>query len=328
MAPSELDPLKDKLKRVLTSCGDEKAAEVVNSNQQLYRVPFTSVPDLVAQRKVLVSGGFAYVWQKDLASLIVQDFRSQLSKGLSQINRRWREVFPDSDQRLRPLVEGLSQRYLGPDLGSATQARRSDLTPANLSAVSARHFPLCMQHLMVSLRRDHHLRHNGRQQLSLFLKSIGLPLEDAMIFWRTEFAPKVPADKFDKEYAYNIRHNYGKEGKMTEYTAHNCVSIIRMSGGAEEHHGCPYRRMDEASLRASLSSLSCSDSGVNEAMQKKAQGHFQLACACAFEGIHKASSDLGINHPAQYYSESRRVYDEKEGHAGPSGAVNNNNKAL
>jgi DNA primase large subunit len=267
---------------------------------------------------VFLSGGFAYVCQKDLASLVVQDFRSQLSKGLSQINRRWREVFPDSDQRLRPLVEGLSQRYLGPDLGSTTQQRRSDLTPANLNAVATRHFPLCMQQLMVSLRRDHHLRHNGRQQLSLFLKAIGLPLEDAMVFWRSEFAPKIPADKFDKEYAYNIRHNYGKEGKMTEYTAHNCVSIIRMSGGTEDHHGCPYRRMDEASLRANLAALSCSEAGVNEAMQKKAQGHFQIACACAFQGIHKAEADLGINHPAQYYSESRRVYDEREAAAGGS----------
>ena len=44
------------------------------------------------------------------------------------------------------------------------------------------------------------------------LQAIGLPLEEAMIFWRTEFAPKVPGDKFDKEYAYNIRHNYGEMG--------------------------------------------------------------------------------------------------------------------
>lgn len=62
------------------------------------------------------------------------------------------------------------RRYLGPDLGSTTAQRRSDLTLANLPAVSARHFPLCMHTLMQSLRRDHHLRHNGRQQLSLFLK--------------------------------------------------------------------------------------------------------------------------------------------------------------
>ena len=133
-----------------------------------------------------------------LVHFYAQDFRTCLSKGLSSINRRWRDVFPDSDQRLRPLVEGLSQRcgtgemlqivimflmlnthqshrYLGPDLSATgTLSRRSDLTPGNLPAVSARHFPLCMHGLMQALRREHHLRHNGRQQLSLFLKVWGL----------------------------------------------------------------------------------------------------------------------------------------------------------
>lgn len=73
-------------------------------------MPFTSVPDLVSQRRVFLRAGSAFVSQRDLASLVVQDFRATLSKGLASINRRWREVFPDSDLRLRPLVEGLSQR--------------------------------------------------------------------------------------------------------------------------------------------------------------------------------------------------------------------------
>lgn len=34
-------------------------------------------------------------------------------QGLADINRRWRDMFPDTDQRLRPLVAGLSTRYLG-----------------------------------------------------------------------------------------------------------------------------------------------------------------------------------------------------------------------
>lgn len=42
---------------------------------------------------------------------------------------------------------------------------------------------------------------------------------------------------------------------MADYTAHSCVSIIRMSGGADEHHGCPFRRMEEGTLRANLSAL-------------------------------------------------------------------------
>jgi hypothetical protein len=39
-----------------------------------------------------------------------------------------------------------------------------------------------------------------------------LSLEEAMLFWKTEFCKKIPAEKFEKEYAYAVRHAYGKEG--------------------------------------------------------------------------------------------------------------------
>ena len=58
------------------------------------------------------------------------------------------------------------------------------------------------------------------------MQGIGLPLDEALRFWRTEFSQKTPPDAFDKQYAYNIRHNYGKEGKRVEYTPHSCVKII------------------------------------------------------------------------------------------------------
>ena len=48
-------------------------------------------------------------------------------------------------------------------------------------------------------------RHGGRMQYSLFLKGIGLSLDDALAFWRQEFSRKMGADKFQKNYAYNIR---------------------------------------------------------------------------------------------------------------------------
>ena len=56
-------------------------------------------------------------------------------------------------------------------------------------------FPPCMCHLHESLRRDHHLRHFGRLQYGLFLKSIGLTLEQALTYWRTEFTKKMEPDK-------------------------------------------------------------------------------------------------------------------------------------
>lgn len=44
----------------------------------------------------------------------------------------------------------------------------------------------------------------------------------------------------------------GKEGARKDYSAHNCLSLVRSSGGAADHHGCPYKRMDEPGLRRAL----------------------------------------------------------------------------
>ena len=41
-----------------------------------------------------------------------------------------------------------------------------------------------------------------------------------------EFGKAMPVDKFDKTYAYNIRHHYGQEGKHTSYSPFSCAKII------------------------------------------------------------------------------------------------------
>lgn len=53
-----------------------------------------------------------------------------------------------------------------------------------------------MRQLHRALRDNHHLRHGGRMQYGLFLKGIGLTLEQALEFWKKEFIRgKVDADK-------------------------------------------------------------------------------------------------------------------------------------
>ena len=66
----------------------------------------------------------------------------------------------------------------------------------------------------------------GFEGLLALLQGLGLPLEEAMRFWREGFAPRCAGDEFDKKYAYNVRYNYAKEGKRTDYTPYSCLKII------------------------------------------------------------------------------------------------------
>ncbi|XP_010511656.1 PREDICTED: probable DNA primase large subunit isoform X1 [Camelina sativa] len=276
----------------------------------LKKVPFEEVPDLVATRRVLLQKGYAFVAGSQLVSLVVTQFRSHLSKALILTNRKWTTTIREREKdRLTPIVEALSTSYLGPDYTQSSEY--ADISLKDIDQVSKSSFPLCMRHLFEKLREDHHLKHGGRMQLGLFLKGVGLKLDDALAFWREEFTKKVGSERFDKEYAYAIRHNYGKEGKRTDYTPYACSKIITSAPGAGDHHGCPYRHFSEDNLKAALSRMGLSSRGMEDVMDKVRNRHYQLACTLTFEAVYGTSCDTGINHPNQYFEESQKILKSK-----------------
>eukprot|EP00898_Chlorokybus_atmophyticus_P008059 jgi/Chlat1/8254/Chrsp77S07677 len=283
--------------------------------QHYLKVPFQEVPELVAGRRVLLKKGFAYVPHDQLAAQIVGHLRTRL---------HWTaKVAPEERERLTPVVEALSARYLGADYSQARSGNGAQsVSLRELDTLAKESFPLCMRHLhnkastciiglyvgvLGQVKEEHHLKHGGRMQLGLFLKGIGLSLEDAISFWREEFTKKVSGEKFQKEYMYGIRHNYGKEGKRADYTPYTCMKIINASPAAGDHHGCPYRHFSADNLRAALRTMRLSAGVVDGVMDKAKNHHYQLACASAFEGMHNCECETGINHPNQYFEESRKV---------------------
>ncbi|KAM5569282.1 putative DNA primase large subunit [Rosa sericea] len=303
---SELESVMDKLTQV-ARCTSQS---LPTADAIFYKVPFEEVPELVASRRVFISKGHAYIAMSQVVSLVATHFRSHLSKALMLTNRKWTSTIVEQEKnRLTPIVEALSTSYLGPDYSQPKEF--AEISLRDIDDIAKSSFPMCMRHLFEKLREEHHLKHGGRMQLGLFLKGVGLKLDDALAFWKAEFSRKVGAERFDKEYAYSIRHNYGREGKRTDYTPYSCQKIISSTPGVGDHHGCPYRHFSEENLTAALSRMGVNSRALGDVMNKVRNKHYQLACTLTFEAVHGTSCEAGINHPNQYFSDSQMIMKSK-----------------
>lgn len=271
-----------------------------------YKVPFQDALDLVRGRKVYLREGLAYIPHQEIVAIVLNDFRTRLSKALAITARSLPEV--QSDERLQPLLNHLSHAYVGQDY--SIQKNIGKISLEQIDPFSTKSYPLCMRHLHKALRENHHLRHGGRMQYGLFLKGIGLTLEQALQFWRSEFIKgKVDADKFDKTYAYSIRHSFGKEGKRTDYTPYSCMKIILSNPPSQgDHHGCPFRHSDPELLKQKLQSYKIHTNGISQVLDLVKGMHYQLACQKYFELTHSVDDcGFSLNHPNQYFVESQRI---------------------
>ncbi|XP_077093246.1 DNA primase large subunit isoform X2 [Siphateles boraxobius] len=267
VSAEEKTSLKDKL--INSSYG---LSGITVEEYDFFKVPFQDALDLVRTRKVYLLAGNAYIPHNEIVTIVLNDFRTRLSKALAMTARSLPAV--QSDERLQPLLSHLSHAYVGHDY--SIQKNIGKISLEQIDSLSGKSFPLCMRHLHKALRENHHLRHGGRMQYGLFLKGIGLTLEQALQFWRSEFVKgKVDADKFDKAYAYSVRHMFGKEGKRTDYTPYSCMKVILSNPPSQgDYHGCPFRHSDPELLKQKLQSYKISLSGINQYGSTLDQIHF------------------------------------------------------
>ncbi|KAI1447070.1 DNA primase, large subunit [Annulohypoxylon stygium] len=287
------------------------------------KVDWERVPDLVETRRVFLKAGKAYVPSKELPSMVIAEFTKRLDRALELTARALPRL--DEDDRLTPILDHLSKNFVTPDASyssTTSSVPGAEITARNVDNLS-QHFPLCMQHLHRSLRRDAHLKHFGRLQYTLFLKGIGLNLEECLIFWRSAFH-KITDDTFNKEYRYNVRHSYGDVGGDSNrrgggYSPFSCQKILtEHPPGPGEAHGCPYRHFNLENLTALLQQTGVSDRSVLQGVKEdKDNQKFHMACNRVFEFVHKnelkkakdesimSSQQLEtIVHPNEYFRRS------------------------
>ncbi|KRZ48932.1 DNA primase large subunit [Trichinella nativa] len=277
---------------------------------EFYKVPFKETVALLRERRVLVKSRMALVPHCDFLNTVVNRFRSVQSRKLSIIAKRCHLLYADSrlaDLRVLGDARCPTQEYV-------SSADSRSVTMEMVEPLSVTSFPLCMRRLYDELKSAHHLRHGGRMQLGLFLKKIGLSLNESLKFWEYHFRPKIDAEKFQRQYAYSIRHNYGEEGKRADYAAYSCLKIIMNNPpGIGDFHGrrCPFKHCDAEHLQQLLKNCGIHKDNIKNIVNYASNNHYNKACSIFFDCMHKLpEGGLGefITHPNQYFDESRKLY--------------------
>ncbi|KAL0101429.1 hypothetical protein PUN28_018928 [Cardiocondyla obscurior] len=277
-----------------------------NCNEFQYKVRFEIVPDLVKERDLILNNGdvitYCSNWKKVLQSL----FSSYIISEMSTIKKQAEHIIKH-DPRFYVLNQKI-QSYL---FNKVTP--HGKVTTENIETEKQK-FPLCMQHLHSVLKKRHRLSHYARLYYSLFLKEIGMTLEDSIIFWREEYSKPHTCTSVcshnwqsnEKKFIYSIRHMYGLEGSRKNYKTPDCNLICSGISGAAYEGGCPFKDFDKSAL-GNLLRASLTEDDMEKFINNTSVKNPEVLCTAFLKFVRKEDvNNAVVRSPVQYY---RRMTD-------------------
>lgn len=287
---------------------DLKKYQDTNNAEKFY-IPFERIFQFVNPERVLLENGKVEVEKKDLHLLLSSLYREQLGMKMAQYRRS-----RVHESEIFEVASTLFTEKLGSMNTSNMKRTETDkVSLKDIDLVANRSFPPCMYNMYKTLRNRHKLYHDGRLQFGLFIKGIGLTMNESLQFWKEELSKSVGLDKFEKQYAYNIRYNYGKEGSARNFLPYSCMHLIKKSTkpSGDQVHGCPlYQNPEESSM--SLLRLMFPKKSNSELRQIAVKGidHPQVACAQLFNMIHPNNQydSSNVSHPNDYFFASEEAF--------------------
>lgn len=285
-------------------------------HEEIFKVNFINALKFVARRSVALKEGFAFLTRGEIISIVCDVYERHLDSELSYA----RQHFNVAHQQTQQLLESLDMVYkdFAERIEDDRKKMRRNAEGENqnpykidindIEQTSKLHFPPCVRYLQESLVEDHHLRHAGRLIYGTFLRSGGVDMDSALEFWRREFTKKIPNDKFERDYKYNIRHLYGKEGHKKALSCFSCDKIINDSPGPLDKHGCPFKHFNENNLTTMLTKHGLSALDIESIMKHVSEKNYKQACYDYYTSSRGSQpTEPSIRNPIHFYYESKRL---------------------
>ncbi|OHT01055.1 Eukaryotic-type DNA primase, large subunit family protein [Tritrichomonas foetus] len=287
-------------------------------SQKVFFIPFQIIFPFIDVTRYELKNGYVRLEIKQLISIFVSFYKVYLEKKIALLRR---QKVHETD--IFKIIVSMFEEKQGAFF-ARERTNWNTVSLAELDNLAHRSFPPCMYHMYTKLKTSHKLFHMGRLQLGLFLKGIGLSLNDSLKLWREEFSKfGITLDQFDRQYAYNIRYNYGKEGSGKNLSPYSCMGMIRLPSPApDQTHGCPFMQLKKDDCKQILERMfrdSPKYKGFTavkeecEALADKGQKHPQIACTLLFNRLHdKPFEETAVRHPCEFFNCSEEQFREKE----------------
>ncbi|MFX1519325.1 MAG: hypothetical protein ACFFCD_05345 [Promethearchaeota archaeon] len=286
-------------------------------------VHFTKVPTVVGKRQVLLLKGWAIAPIFIFRGSIKRAFEATLKTKLEGIREQIK-----SDKSLRPIIRELRD-YIKANEKDFVKRFEAEISPKGKLFQRFDLFPECMKELISILTEKGHLGHGERLQLGLFLKKLGMPMEEQKYFWYQKAVDNIGMtfEEFDSKVGYTIDHLYGKAGSGTDYEAPKCETIITS-------YYCTFAQKgaDEIMKRIHIEFVDKDKPTNFDQILEDLMGHMmnnqpQLTCAKVFE-LRYGKRAKKTRHPISYTLYAAKILKEKKDSDGkkPAETASESNK--
>lgn len=285
-------------------------------NLDIFKVKFTDALRFIARRSVSLKAGYALMTRYEMISVVCDAFERHLDNELKWARQHLNVGLFQTQQLLECLdavylehqerIDEENRRAKRNQNGIARNPHTIDINDLELNVKN--HYPPCMRYMHEALMKDSHLKHQARLCYGTFLRSGGVDMDSAIEFWRREFTKKIANDKFDRDYKYNIRHLYGREGHKKALSCFSCDKIINDNApGPSEKHGCPFKHFDDTHLRGMLIDHGLKSVDIESIMTVRSNKEYKEACTAYFKYSRGHEPSETIKNPIHFYYESQRL---------------------
>lgn len=321
----EMELVSHLFEREISEKSEHQTPGSVQMADSYIKVPMKDCLRQIENYEVEMFRGWGHVQMGTSIKILETIFNRTFRKENQKIRKNMSN-FTKSNFEFKMIVDSLKeykQHELSGERPAIKRGLGFQINVRDIDYFAQNHFPLCMYDMFRTFKRDRHLKHNGRLQLILFMKGLGLKAEELINFFKAVVS-KGPAAKKIKEYEYMIKHSYGLVGGKTEYSGMGCPKIMSNSRPSKgDVHGCPFNYYGEDSLFKLLMHKLGNESEAKEILKANSMGA-KFGCRKFFctklKLLDIEDVDDGIGrHPNIYFNVSyfrkgrKRAFQKKEG---------------